>query len=173
MKDSYQIAIQLYQAAIEAGLPADVCHCCGARVEAGLQGCFELFSEVCVLGYSDPRYSGATFYGVDAHALQHPEIHGKKNNAAHLLRLSWIFEYKEYGRSGTVPKWWQEYTQRSDLPYLEPPQARGELTVVDVAGAKTPQAHAELMQQWALSVYQAWHTHHAWAQRELSRIFKK
>ncbi|NJN98112.1 MAG: hypothetical protein HC875_30525 [Anaerolineales bacterium] len=171
MKDSYLIATQLYQESVAAGLPADVCHCCGASVKAGVKGCFELFAEVCALGYSDPRYSAATFYGVDAHALQHPEIHGKKNNAAHLLRLCWIFETGQFEHSGVSPHWWQTYLQRGDIPLLTPPAERGHLTVVDVSAALTPAEHAQLMQQWALSVYQAWHSHHDWAKRELKKIF--
>jgi hypothetical protein len=171
MKESYLIAGQLYQQALSAGLPADVCHCCGAAVETGVQGCFELFAQVCALGYSDPHYRQANFYGVDAHALQHPEIHGQKNNALHLLRLSWIFEYNAHAHSGTVPRWWQDYARRGDIPLLAPPVERGQLTIVEVTAASTPAAQAELMRQWAWSVYRAWRSHHAWARAELKRIF--
>ena len=86
------VAIQLYEEAVRAGAPKDVCSCCGASIAEGVKGCFELFSEVGIRGQNQPGY-GNSFYGVDPHALQHPEIHGKKNNAAHLLRLHWIFEH--------------------------------------------------------------------------------
>ncbi len=170
MKETYQIAITLYEAAVDAGAPRNICHCCGGQVNEGVKGCFELFSELCARGYTDPHYGAATFYGVDAHALQHPEIHGKKNNAAHLLRLHWIFERGAYMHSGVVPAWWQQYLQCGDVPLLTPPTQRGTITVVEVARAQTPQAYATLMQQWARTVYDAWHTHHAWARRELARL---
>lgn len=170
MKESYQIAIKLYEEAVAQGAPANVCHCCGAFIHEGLKGCFEVFSELCARGYNDPRYGAATFYGVDAHALQHPEIHGKKNNAGHLLRLCWVFEYGQERHSGTVPKWWQGYLQRNDIIYLPPPRQRGKLTVVEVAGAQTPEQHAALMKQWALAVYEAWNVHHEWARSELKKI---
>jgi hypothetical protein len=173
MKDSYQIALKLYQEAINAGRPRNICQCCGAAVEEGLKGCFELFAELCARGYTDPQYGAATFYGMDAHALQHPEIHGKKNNTGHLLRLCWIFERGAQAQSGTVPKWWQTYIGRNDIISLEPPLDRGKMTVVEVAAAKTPEEYEALMQQWALSVYKAWHGHHDWAKSELARIFKE
>lgn len=170
MKKSYLVASQLYQEAVERGAPEDICHCCGAAVAEGLKGCFELFSELCVLGYSDPAYGAATFYGVDAHALQHPEIHGKKNNAAHLLRLCWIFERNEHRQAGLVPSWWQRYLERNDVPVLDPPPSRGQITVADVAPTQTPEEHARLMRRWALSVYEAWSPHHDWARRTLKEI---
>lgn len=170
MKETYQVAIKLYEEALKGGAPTDSCSLCNAPVDQGVKGCFELFSELCARGYTDTRYGAATFYGVDAHALQHPEIHGKKNNAAHLLRLHWIFERGAYAHSGSIPKWWQHYLQRRDVPLLAPPTSRGQLTVVDVASATTVQEYTDRMEEWARSVYSAWYAYHAWARRELARL---
>jgi len=139
-------------------------------VAEGAKGCFERFAAVLEQGYRDRRYSAASFYGVDAHALQHPEIHGKKNNAAHLLRLCWVIEYDAHAQSGTVPAWWQRYTARTDIPILAPPTARGLVTVVDLATAATPDAYASGMRGWAEAVYAAWDAHHRWARGELARM---
>ncbi len=171
MKETYQLAVELYQSALASGAPGDQCQCCGAQIEEGVKGCFELFSEVCALAYSNPAYGRSLFYGVDAHALQHPEIHGKKNNAAHLLRLHWVLTAKERPDGGQLPAWWQAYLNREDIPHLEPPRNRGEITVVDVAFADNPEAFAQGMEKWARSVYDAWEAHHAWAAAELARIF--
>ena len=172
MKESYLIAVQLYEDAVKAGAPRDICQCCGASVAEGLKGCFELFAELGVRGYDDPTWDAPFFYGVDAHALQHPEVHGKKNNAAHLLRLHWIFAHDAHAHAGTVPRWWQHYLAHSAIPVLEPPPNRGRLTVVEVAAAPSPAEYATLLRTWAESVYQAWGTHHDWAQRELARVLK-
>lgn len=171
MKQSYEIAIALYEAGLRAGLPADRCQCCGAPVAEGVKGCFELFAELPSRGYGDPRYRGS-FYGVDAHALQHPEIHGKKNNAAHLLRLCWVFEHDAHERSDSVPRWWQRYLERGDVPPLEPPRKRGALTVVDVAATATPEQYAAAMRRWAESVYVAWAAHHPWARATLGELLR-
>src|SRR3712207_6079192 len=93
MKTSYQQAITLYEQWVQAGQTADMCQCCGAHVVEGLKGCWELFSELPLREYAQAAPGSASTYSVDAHALQHPEIHGKKNNAGHLLRLCWIFDY--------------------------------------------------------------------------------
>lgn len=166
MKESYEKAIALYQNALLADQPTDRCQCCGAEVAEGVKGCWELYSAVLSRTYGDGRYGGA-FYGVDAHALQHPEVHGKKNNAAHLLRLCWVLE--RGAQSGGVPAWWQRYLARADVPLLAPPQARGKITVVDVASAATPAAYAAQMRRWAEEVYAAWSAHHGWARRALQQ----
>jgi hypothetical protein len=172
MKDSYLIAIQLYEDAVKAGAPPDLCQCCGAPVAEGLKGCFELFAALGARGYNDPAWTAPFFYGVDAHALQHPEVHGKKNNAAHLLRLHWIFAHDAHAQAGTVPRWWQRYLAHYAVPRLEPPAARGALTVVDVAAAAFPEEYTVLLRAWAESVYQAWSAHHDWARRELARVLQ-
>ena len=150
-----------------------MCQLCGTPVAEGVKGCWELAAALLIREYPDGLVGGATFYGVDAHALQHPEIHGKKNNAAHLLHLYWIFEHHQEARVGTVPRWWQQYLQGSStIPRLDPPQDRGRITVADVVAATSAHAAAVLMEQWARSVYAAWHVHHDWARRELARVLK-
>jgi len=170
MKESYQIAHELYARAVAQGARPDVCLCCGADIIGGLPACVELFAELGALRYTDPAYAAPTLYGVDAHALQHPEIHGKKNNAAHLLRLHWLFSRGEIARVGDIPRWWHDWLNDGDIPILEPPRHRGDLTVMDVAVAHCADDFARLMEAWARSVYAAWGEHHAWAERELRRL---
>ena len=140
MKDSYLLAIQLAKVNQEPEAPLDVCQCCGA-VGRGPKMLRRLFAELGLRGYDDPIWNAPFFYGVDAHALQHPEVHGKKNNAAHLLRLHWIFAHDAHAQAGTVPRWWQHYLAQYDVPLL-PPTARGAITMVDVAAATSPEEYA-------------------------------
>ena len=172
MKKTNLVAIELYEQAVAAGAPPDVCQLCGAHVRDGLKGCWELISELFIRAYPDGLIGGMGFLGGDAHALQHPEIHGKKNNAAHLLHLCWIFEYGQEAQAGIVPRWWQQYLQGNNnaIPRLDPPQDRGRVTVADVAAAPSAHEAAVLMETWGRAVYAAWHPHHAWARRELVRI---
>lgn len=164
MKETYLVASKLYEDHSRAGVPKGICGCCGASVQEGVKGCFALSSEVNIRGYNQPGY-GNSFYGVDAHALQHPEIHGKKNNAAHLMRLHWIFEQGGERDASTVPKWRQTWLDQGDIPLLEPPTLRGNLTVVDVVTATSAQEHNDMMKQWAFSVYEAWNVHHEWVRQ--------
>ena len=84
---------------------------------------------------------------IDAHALQHPELHGKKNNAYHLLSLCWLLEHNGSPAIGKTPKWLQQhFSNNISLPQLEPPKKRGEITVVDLSktfDAKTYQKLAK------------------------------
>jgi hypothetical protein len=170
MKTSYQIAVQLQEQWVAAGNPAGRCQCCGATIHNGVQGCFEVFGDIMARGYTDPVYGAATDYCVDAHALQHPEIHGKKNNAAHILRLCWMLEHEGATRGSTIPRWWQQYLAREQVPLLDPPVQRGALTVTDLQHAVNAAEHLQLARRWAEAVWAAWSPHHAWVRTELRRL---
>jgi hypothetical protein len=172
MKETYLIAIDLYQAARRAGKPTDYCMCCGAVVAESVKGCWEAFTGLSERAYGEPIIMAAHFYAVDAHALQHPEIHGIKNNAAHLLRLHWLFAHHATARVAEIPRWWQHYLNVGPVPILDPPANRGALTVMDVVNAGPPEQIAARMQDWARAVYAAWHAHHAWAEGQLRQLLK-
>lgn len=52
-----------------------------------------------------------------------------------------------------------------DLVWLEPPASSGEVTVLDMLGAKNPDEHAKLAREWAKSLWEAWADHHATVRR--------
>jgi hypothetical protein len=144
------------------------CARCGAVVPGGTEGCFALFYQVVALEYSDPAYGAVNLLSVDAHALQHPEDHGIKNNAFHLIRLCWLLERNGDPRIGQGPRWLQvQFDGNPQLPILEPPPNRGAVTIVDVYGAASPDDHAERVHRWARSVWEAWSAYHEWARQRL------
>lgn len=61
------------------------CKYCHAPIEEGENDCRSMYANLNAREYSDPEYTKVNLLTVDAHALQHPELHGKKNNAYHLL----------------------------------------------------------------------------------------
>ena len=149
----------------EGGTP---CARCGAVVPDGTAGCFALFGQIMALEYSDPAYGAVNLLAVDAHALQHPEDHGAKNNSFHLIRLCWLLEHDGDPQLGLGPRWLQmQFDGNPDILVLEPPPDRGKVTVVDVAGAASADQHAERVYQWARSVWEAWSAHHEWARQWL------
>jgi hypothetical protein len=168
MKTSYEQTVILQEEWTQAGHPPDTCRCCGAQILNGVQGCFELYTQLSVQPIIQAAPLNASTYRVNAHALQHPEIHGKTNNAAHLLWLCWLFEYGGDAALAGGPPWWRR-AARSEVPALAAPAFRGALTVVDVASATTPADHLRLAEQWARAVYDAWQAHHDWARREIQR----
>ena len=145
--------------------PLAPCTGCGARVPGGTQGCWKLLHQVLALEYSDPAFGAVNLLAVDAHALQHPEDHGVKNNAFHLIRLCWLLEHGGDPAIGQGPRWLQaQFDGTPELPILEPPVDRGQVTIADVHGAASADEHAARVYRWARSVWQAWSAHHEWAQ---------
>lgn len=81
------------------------CQFCGAETERGVHECLEIFN----LGFQQIDFSKSPnhlfrFLIVDAHTLQHPEIHGRWNNHFHLTRLHLIFEYRVQWNYALSPK---------------------------------------------------------------------
>lgn len=171
MKSSFTLAVAASAAHLRKGGDPGVCQACGGRIAGGLSACFQRFAGLCARGYAEPLLAGPLLYGVDAHALQHPEIHGKKNNAAHLLRLHGAFARGPAERGETLSAWWRSYVAREDLPVLAPPpaQARGEITVADLDLSAPAAELAASLAAWARRAYSAWAKHHPWAERELER----
>lgn len=140
-----------------AGRPAP-CKRCGAH------DCRELFHAVLALEYSDPAYGAVNLLTVDAHALQHLEDHGVKNNAFQLVRLCWLLERRGDPKIGQGPRWLQAaFDDHPELPVLTPPARRGALTSTDVYGAPNPEEHTRRAYRWARSLWEAWRVHHHWA----------
>lgn len=50
--------------------------------------------------------------------------------------------------------------ERDRFVWLEPPPSLGEMTVVNVRKARNLAEHAELVEQWAKVVWEAWSPHH-------------
>jgi hypothetical protein len=103
---------------------------------------------------------------VDAHALQHSEIHGRWNNHFHLTRLHLILklDYKwDYNKSPLLSNYLNEYKKDKNNEILIPPKPmeRGYITSIDILNnAKTESEFKELIKQWALTVYNSWANYH-------------
>jgi hypothetical protein len=57
-----------------------------------------------------------------------------------------------------------------EFRWLEPPEERGEITVLDVAQAENGTQHQELVQQWASSAWKAWGSHHGRAEHLVQKL---
>ncbi|MEN1785155.1 MAG: DUF5946 family protein [Bacteroidota bacterium] len=156
--------------AIKNGVPLldqGVCQCCGARTQKGIYECVALFnSGFQAIDFSDRNNHIYRFLSVDAHALQHPEIHGRWSNHFHLTRLHLILTYKvywTYRRSPKLSDYLNKYKARNPQEYLTPPKVleRGNTTITDFQEkAHSSDASKALVHKWAKEVYQAWHQSH-------------
>jgi hypothetical protein len=143
------------------------CQFCGANTKRGIHECLEIFN----LGFQNIDFSKIEnhiykFLIVDAHTLQHPEIHGRWNNHFHLLRLHLIFGYKinwTYKLSPKLSDYLNKYKTDKQGEYLIPPEKlkRGKITTTDIIKESIDDKKRKgLIEKWALEVYDKWNTHH-------------
>lgn len=143
------------------------CQLCGAPIPGGIHACVALFN----MGFEQLDYSQRgnyryRFLSVDAHTLQHPEIHGRWNNHFHLTRLHLVFYYGvtwDYSISPLLSSFLNTYKASRTEEYLMPPPigARGALnTAIFIDQSRDASACRALVEAWAQGVYQAWETHH-------------
>lgn len=144
------------------------CQLCGARTTRGVHECVEIFS----LGFSLIDYGLQAnyryrFLSVDAHTLQHPEIHGRWNNHFHLTRKHLMLHYGmrwDYKLSPKLSDFLNAYKASRPEERLDPPPVlqRGSLTTVDISQqAQTAEQCKSLVKEWSQQVYEAWRAHHS------------
>lgn len=143
------------------------CQFCGADYSRGVFECMENYNHhSALLDFSNSEYHSARFLSVDAHALQHPEIHGRWSNHFHLTRLNLILEKKviwDYKKSPLLSDYLNGYKLiRPDELLVSPKTSeRGRITSKDLAEAKTAEECVRLVNRWASEVYSAWHSGHS------------
>lgn len=148
------------------------CQFCGAAVERGVEQCLELFASLSGLLKREKEYAAAHLFSVDAHALQHPEIHGKLSNHIHLLSLCLMLERGASSAIGTRKPAVEKFMALGrEWPVLAPPPPglRGSLTARDVAAAAADE-RAPIARRWAEEVWECWGAHQPWARRTLDRL---
>ena len=89
------------------------CQFCGADYQKGIFDCMDNYNNgIELLDFNNSEYHISRFLSVDAHALQHPEIHGRWSNHFHLTRLNLIFDKKfkwDYKKSPLLSDYLNEY----------------------------------------------------------------
>jgi len=155
------------------------CQCCGAATTRGVHECMELFS----LGFGHIDYTNQEnrsyrFISVDAHTLQHPELHGRWNNHFHLTRQHLMLHHNitwTYALSPKLSDCLNEYKKEHENEILAPPlpRQRGRITTTDILNHANTEAECrQMILDWGNEVYRAWERHHPVAER-LAEIFMK
>jgi hypothetical protein len=122
--------------------------------------CWQLYGEVA--GYELQHVAQLGRFHqlmVDAYAAQHPAPDGPMIGLA-LALIGLHLALDDGWRGDQVRDAHQSLAERGKgWPRFEPPQARGTMTVFDVAMADSPEAHAELVLAWAAEVWETWRDH--------------
>lgn len=147
-------------------LAEGACQFCGAQTTRGVHECVEIFN----LGFQKIDYSKTEnhiyrFISVDAHTLQHPELHGRWNNHFHLSRQHLIFEYEvkwSYQLSTKLSDFLNQYKKNREKEILLPPKAlsRGQITTTDVLNnSRSENDCQKMIVKWGKEVYGSWKEH--------------
>jgi hypothetical protein len=142
------------------------CQFCGADYQRGIFECMENYnSGLLYFDFNDPKYHLYRFLSVDAHALQHPEIHGRWSNHFHLTRLHLILQKKQawdYNKSPLLSDFLNKYKSNKPNEFLKAPMPldRGKITAKDLINVTTAEESAELILKWAEEVYHSWNSNH-------------
>ena len=151
------------------------CPGCGARVPASsgpthaylgeAPGCWALYGEVLAREYSDYRFGRVHHLTVDSYAAQHPGRPERRTIQSVAVHLVGLYLSLECGAAPNALARARQATADASARFhwLEPPESRGDITVLDVhaAGDDDADAHARVVKEWAASVWQAWTPHHA------------
>lgn len=153
------------------------CQFCNAPLEQGVTQCVELSSMINHKLDHDAGIKNMTiFLCVDAHALQHTEIHGRWSNHFHLTRLELILNHNivwNYKLSPLLSKVVDDYKKTHQEEKILPPKVgeRGSLTAYDINMAKEDNEYIELVNRWANEVYTSFTNGHE-ISKKISSIFK-
>lgn len=171
----------------------DTVHCigCGAAVpdveypagrgeqypDMTSSGCWKVYCEdVLAREYGEWGYPPVHRLTVDAYFAQHPGRETPQTTQSVIVHLTSIALVLDEGVSSEVAT--EAIGQlvnehKSEFEWLHPPDDRGDVTVIDVAGANDLDDHTERVEAWAGSVWEAWKTHHAtieaWAHEAVER----
>jgi hypothetical protein len=125
-------------------------------IEIGLQ----------LLDFNNSEQHISRFLSVDAHALQHPEIHGRWSNHFHLTRLNLILGKKQtwnYKKSPILSDYLNAYKLNRPNEFLSIPKPleRGKITAKDLIKATTADECVALIKIWADEVYHSLSSSHS------------
>ncbi len=99
---------------------------------------------------------------VDAYAAQHPGTPSAQSIQSVTVHLVGLYIVFELGRTPTeARKTIQRAVQhKKDFVWLDPPPSLGEMTILDIHGARDHAEHNSRVRKWAMSVWKAWEPHH-------------
>jgi len=143
------------------------CQFCGADYQKGIFDCMDNYNHgLQLLNFNDSEHLLPRFLSVDAHALQHPEIHGRWSSHFHLTRLHLILVHKQtwdYKKSPRLSDFLNEYKLNRSNEFLAVPKQldRGKTTAKDLIKTTTANECVELIQKWADEVYLSWSSNHS------------
>lgn len=142
------------------------CQLCSSNTNHGVSECLEMAARVTnQIEHPLGILHGTIFLSVDAHALQHSEVHGRWNNHFHLSRLNLILRGKiswNYKMSPILSSVLDSYKMDKESEFIHPPEIgqRGRWTVTDIAQTTTDADYIKSVWKWASDVFDSYSKGH-------------
>jgi len=142
------------------------CQLCNSEVSKGIIECIDIASQITHKLDHDLGVDKMTiFLCVDAHALQHSEIHGRWNNHYHLARLHLILKKNikwNYKLSPLLSEVLDKYKVKNENEVIRNPMIgnRGVITVRTVNDSVGDDQYIRLVWAWADDVFNTFHESH-------------
>jgi hypothetical protein len=124
--------------------------------------CWATYGEVLARSFEDSQLRRVHQLLVDAFAVQHPGLPGRRSAQSvglHLMTLCLVLEMDADPSDG--PRLHKRMAERPVFHWLEPPSSRGDVTVADVHAANDVEDRIAATYRWARSAWEAWTLHHA------------
>lgn len=154
MQEWYEFAEKNGFSVIDSGK----CQLCNSDVGRGICECIEIANQIThKIDHIKGIENMTIFLSVDAHALQHSEIHGRWNNHFHLTRLNLIINRKikwNYKLSPKLSEVLNLYKKAHNEEVIVNPIIgnRGNLTVKDINEIDSEKEYIKMVWIWANEV---------------------
>jgi hypothetical protein len=125
-------------------------------------GCWALYGELSARQYVDPAAAPVRKLAVDAYAVQHPGVPGRRQSQSvwvHLIALCLSIEHGFSPETG-IRAMTRQLDLERDYGWLEPPRTPYEMTIVDVLKADPGEGQPLAVRRWAEATWLAWADHH-------------
>lgn len=121
-------------------------------------GCWEIYSEVLGREYTNLRYASVHQLTVDSYAVQNPGTPSRSAQRSVALHLVSLYHMLELGQRQDQARAALKHLADSDQQFvwLDPPDFKGELTILDVHAAQSAEEHKQRVRQWAASLWEVW-----------------
>jgi hypothetical protein len=145
--------------------------CPGCGLDLGAEACRSLFDELGALAWTDVRYAREQRKTVDAYALQHDEyIESAKSLMAHLGGLCCAFDY--HSDPAAYDALLKSLNGSPELQKPLLPSFRGAVTIAEVMLPHNPETHAEAVDRWARSAWEAYASLHSFARQWIEKAMQ-
>ena len=125
--------------------------------------CWQVYRRLASPSASEPDGPRLRRLVTDAYAAQHPGVPQRRSIqsvAVHLMDLCLLLERHGEIAHGASEPGRSPRRKALDLHWLEPPAARGTMTVVDALSLDADDPREVRIEAWANDVWAAWEPHH-------------